>query len=185
MAKNLLNTTAILSLAVTVILFVWHIQAPNEILFSTLITFATISYHLIMRLLVGILFNVTLNNKVNYKKSWFQVSQHEMALYKKLKVKTWKGKLPTYNASSFDINKHTLEEIVQVMCQAELVHETIALLSFLPIIAGLWVGAFPVFIITSLLAAAFDMSFVIAQRFNRQRVLRLIKIKCKSKISHG
>ena len=75
------------------------------------------------------------------------------------------------------VRKHTLVEVVQAMCQAELVHETIAVLSFLPIFAGFWVGAFPVFIITSVLAATFDMVFATAQRYNRTRVLRLIEMR--------
>ena len=177
MAKDLLNTVAIISLVITVILLVCYAQAPNEILFSFLITFATIAYHLVMRIAVGAFFNFAFDNKLNYKHRWFQVSSREMTIYKKLKVKSWKGKLPTYNASTFDIKKHTLEEIAQAMCQAELVHEAIAIFSFLPIFAGFWVGAFPVFIITSVLAATFDMVFATAQRYNRTRVLRLIEMR--------
>lgn len=60
------------------------------------------------------------------------------------------------------------------MCKAELVHETIALLSFLPVAAGIWFGAYPVFIITSVLAAMCDMMFVVMQRYNRQRVMKLV-----------
>ena len=60
------------------------------------------------------------------------------------------------------------------MCQAELVHETIALLSFLPIAAGIWFGAYPVFVATSLLSAGFDLLFVMMQRYNRQRIMVLL-----------
>ena len=35
------------------------------------------------------------------------------------------------------------------MCQAELVHETIILFSCVPIIASVWFGALPVFVITN------------------------------------
>ena len=41
--------------------------------------------------------------------------------------------------------------------------------------AGVWFGEYPVFIITSVLAAACDMVFVIMQRYNRQRVMKLLK----------
>ena len=60
------------------------------------------------------------------------------------------------------------------MCQAELVHETITVLSFVPVLFAIWFGQLPVFLITSLLAAAFDMQFVILQRFNRPRVIKFI-----------
>ena len=46
---------------------------------------------------------------------------------------------------------------MQATCQAELVHETIAVLSFLPIAAGVRFGAYPVFIITSVLALGFEL----------------------------
>lgn len=63
------------------------------------------------------------------------------------------------------------------MCQAELVHEVNVILSFLPVVFSYWFGALAVFIVTSLLAALFDMIFVIMQRYNRPRILRLIQKK--------
>ena len=104
-----------------------------------------------------------------------QGSKSEMKLYEKLRVKKWKNCMPTYNPSLFDPRQHTWEEIAQVTCQAELGHETIVVLSFVPILAGHWLGGYPAFIITSILAAMFDMMFVIMQRYNRQRILKLIK----------
>ena len=61
--------------------------------------------------------------------------------------------MPTYDSSLFDTKIQSLQEIVQAMCQAELVHETIVVLSFVPIVAGVWFGAYPVFVITSALAS--------------------------------
>ena len=81
--------------------------------------------------------------------------------------------MPTYESELFDPKTHSWAEIAQAMCQAELIHETIVLLSFLPILAGIRFGAYPVFIITSVLAAMVDMMFVIIQRYNRPRILRL------------
>ena len=40
----------------------------------------------------------------------------------------------------------------------------------------LW-GAFPVFLITSLLAAAFDSCFAVMQRYNRPRLVRILEKK--------
>lgn len=59
------------------------------------------------------------------------------------------------------------------MCQAELVHETNMALSFLPLIAVRWFGAFYVFLITSVCGALFDSVFVVMQRYNRTRVVRM------------
>ena len=59
------------------------------------------------------------------------------------------------------------------MCQAEIVHEVIIIFSFLPVLASYWFGSFAVFMITSIGAAAFDLMFVMIQRYNRPRIVKL------------
>ena len=176
MAK-LLKLTAAFFLAGTVILFLWHQSYPNDVLLSLTITFGTIAYHSIMRLLVGLVFRTAMHNKADYRKRWYRVSKRELAIYEKLRVKKWKSKMPTYDPTLFDPQIHSWDEIAQAMCQAELVHETIIVLSFLPIVGGIWFGAYSVFIVTSILAAWLDAMFVIMQRYNRQRVLKLLSHK--------
>ncbi len=61
------------------------------------------------------------------------------------------------------------------MCQAEVVHEIIVVLSFVPILFTIWAGALPVFLITSILSGFMDLLFVALQRYNRSRVIRLIR----------
>ena len=176
MAK-IVKGIAAFSLAATVILAISYKVTSSGILLPLAITSGTIAYHFIMRLMVGLAFHATMRNKADYRKRWYQVSKREMAVYEKLKVKQWKRRMPTYDPALFDPRLHTWEEIVQAMCQAELVHETIAVLSFLPILAGIWFGEYPVFIVTSVLSAACDMVFVIMQRYNRQRVTKLLNRK--------
>lgn len=176
MAK-LLKLTAAFFLAGTVILFLWHQSYPNDVLLSLTITFGTIAYHFIMRLLVGLVFRTAMHNKADYRKRWYRVSKRELAIYEKLRVKKWKSKMPTYDPTLFDPQIHSWDEIAQAMCQAELVHETIVVFSFLPIVGDIWFGAYPVFIVTSILAAWLDAMFVIMQRYNRQRVLKLLNHK--------
>lgn len=176
MAK-IVKGIAAFSLAATVILAISYKVTSSGILLPLAITCGTIAYHFVMRLMVGLAFHATMRNKADYRKRWYQVSKREMAVYEKLKVKQWKRRMPTYDPALFDPRLHTWEEIVQAMCQAELVHETIAVLSFLPILAGIWFGEYPVFIVTSVLSAACDMVFVIMQRYNRQRVTKLLNRK--------
>lgn len=174
MAKKM-TLTAVFALAGTVILSLLYRNTSYEALLSLAITFGTISYHIVMRLLVGLAYHIGMRNKANYRKRWYRVGKHEMAIYEALHVKRWKTKMPTFDGALFDPRAHTWDEIAQATCQAELVHETIAALSFLPIAAGVWFGAYPVFIITSVLAAACDLLFVIMQRYNRQRILKLLQ----------
>ncbi len=138
------------------------------------ITFLASFYHFIMRLIVGVVYQGIFQNRMNYKNRWFHVGNREIKFYDAIKVKRWKAHMPTYDADAFDLKKHTYEEIVMATCGSELVHETIVILSFLPILASYTLGATAVFVITSLLSAVIDASFVILQRYNRPRLIKLM-----------
>ena len=94
-----------------------------------------------------------------------------------MKVKKWKNKMPTFDEDTFDITKHSWDEIVQATCQSELVHEINVIFSFLAIVASVWFDSFWVFFITSMLGAMYDLMFVIMQRFNRTRILKMKRKK--------
>ena len=172
MAK-VMKVCAILSVALTILFTALFYACSFPI--SLAITFGTFSYHFCMRLFVGEVFNLVLKNRANYNRKWFHVREKEMRIYKLLRIKNWKASMPTYDKTLFDPRLHTWDEIAQAMCQAELVHETIIALSFLPIIASIWFGDFPVFLITSVLAACYDLLFVLMQRSNRPRVLKIVR----------
>ncbi|MCQ2417936.1 MAG: hypothetical protein MJ071_09045 [Oscillospiraceae bacterium] len=146
---------------------------------SLAITFGTFSYHFLMRLAVGYLTNGIFHNRINYSRKWFQPHKWEEGLYQILRVKQWKDHMPTFAPDMLDIRKHSWEEIAGAMCQAEIVHTIIAVCSFLPIAASLIWESFPVFFLTSLAACCIDCLFVIIQRYNRPRVLRIIEKKQK------
>lgn len=173
MARGM-KATAVLSTLSAIFCALLHRSTENQIFLPLAITFGTTAYHFLMRLFIGLALQRLLNNHVNYNAKWFRVSPAEQALYKKLKVKKWKGKLPTYAPATFDPRLHTWDEIAQATCQAELVHELIIPFSFLPIFAAIPFGALPVFLITSLLAACVDAAFVIIQRHNRPRILKFL-----------
>ena len=131
--------------------------------------------HFWMRLAVGYAVNGICHNQVDYNKWWFREKPFEKRLYKWLKVKKWKDKMPSFTPETWDPRTHTWEEIAGAMCQSEVVHSIIVILSFVPIAATFIWGDFWVFFITSVLSAGVDSMFVIMQRYNRPRVLRLIK----------
>lgn len=173
----LMTLIGICSLITSATLGIFYAYFKVDILLTLAIVFGVIAYHFIMRLLVGLIYSKSMKNHADYNKWWFKVNKHEMSFYEKLKVKKWKGNVPTYDKTSFDLKTHSLEEIASTMCQSELVHETIIILSFLPIICGIWFHAWWAFIVTSVLSALFDYIFVIVQRYNRQRVIHLLQIK--------
>ncbi|MBQ4094551.1 MAG: hypothetical protein IJC61_05850 [Oscillospiraceae bacterium] len=139
------------------------------------ISFGTAAYHLLMRLAVGFAVNAVMQNRADPNKSRYRIRPFEAKLYRLLGVKRWKAQLPSYDPALFCPKQHSWAEIAQAMCQAETVHTVIAVLSFVPLLFSLRWGAFAVFLITSLLSASFDLLFVIMQRFNRPRVLRMVQ----------
>lgn len=169
------KSAAALSVVSTIILVVLYNEIQSSVLLSLTITMGTISYHLVMRLIVGTVFQLTMHNEADVNKRWYRVGERELAIYDKINVKKWKKRMPTYDNSAFDPKKHSWDEIAQAMCQAELVHEVNILMSFLPIVEGVWFGDYLIFVITSVLAAGYDLAFVMMQRYNRQRIMKLIK----------
>ena len=170
---KVMKILAVLSTALCVGFGIWNTQSESGALLSLAITFGTIAYHFLMRLAVGHVIDRIMQNQADYTHPWFQVGQRETRFYNKLRLKHWKNRMPTYAPDLFDPDRHSWDEIAQAMCQAELVHETIVVFSFLPLLAAIWWDSFGVFLVTSLCAAALDLSFVFMQRYNRPRVLRL------------
>ena len=164
---------SVITLVFTIVFALLYSFIDTDVFLTLAITFGTTAYHFIVRLIIGGVINAVMKNKADYNKKWYRVDKIEMKFYKIIGVKKWKNKMPTYNNDFFDINKHSWDEIIGAMCQAEVVHETIAIFSFLPVIATVWFGAFWVFLITSVCGAIFDLMFVFMQRFNRQRILKM------------
>ena len=174
--KKKMIVSAFFIIILLIVSIVLYAVFSLSVFYAVSITCGTIAYHLLMRLGIGYLFDFFMKNRADYSKKWYQCRKWENKLYKKLKVKNWKSHAPTFEPSLFNPKQHSWEEIAQAMCQAELVHETIVVLSFVPIIPSVLVfGDLPVFIITSLAAAIIDVTFVIIQRYNRPRIIRHIK----------
>lgn len=92
-----MKITAAIALLLTILFSSLYQTAGNGVIFSLAIASGTIAYHFIIRLLVGYLFNVKMKNRADYTKKWYRVSDTEMKLYRKLKVKKWKNKMPTFD----------------------------------------------------------------------------------------
>lgn len=168
-----MKSAAISATGITLLLLVWYLFRPEGWLLACIITFGTTAYHFVMRLAVGFLLLKLTKYDFDYRHIWFQPRKWESAFYKKLRIRSWKGKLPTYAPSQFSLEDQSLYRVIQNMCGAELVHEIIMVLSFVPLLAVPFFGTFSVFLITSALSALFDCIFVLAQRYNRPRLVRI------------
>ena len=168
-----MKATALITVLLTAMLSAAYSLFHQGWMLDAAITFGTTAYHFLMRLAVGYGMLKLTNYNFDYRCRWFQPRAWEPNFYKTLRIKRWKGNLPTYAPGQFSLAENSLHRIIQNMCGAELVHEVIMVLSFLPLLTVPCFGAFPVFLITSTLSALFDSLFVMAQRYNRPRLVRI------------
>lgn len=173
---------AALSLLLTVLMTVLFVKSGVPLFETLAITLGTIAYHFCVRLVVGGILNRVMNNQADYHRWWYRPRSWEAELYRILRVRQWKKYMPTYSPENFSVQKQSFDELAQVMCQSELVHEINVICSFVSLVAVLFFGEFWVFLTTSILAAGFDCCFVIMQRYNRPRVIKLAERERKKSI---
>ena len=102
---------------------------------------------------------------------WFKQMDWEKNLYRKLKVKEWKNKLPTYDSSMFRIKSGSKEDVIKLMIQSENVHLLLIFLSYVPIFWGILFGHWFVMIVMAVAFSIVHIPFVIVQRFNLPRII--------------
>ncbi|MCH5303781.1 MAG: hypothetical protein J1E41_02860 [Ruminococcus sp.] len=171
---KMMLTVMLIGLFGCVICSILYYTSHIQWLFSCAITFGVIAYHLLIRFISPPILFLVFKNKYNYKWSWFQQKSWEPKIYRFLKVKNWKKHIMTYDPSEFSGKVHTIEEIINNMCNAEVVHELIVVLSFTSLFFSIPFGSFDVFLITAILAALFDSIFIVVQRFNRPRLVAIL-----------
>lgn len=167
-----------LAAAVSFILYYGNFLESPVLLWVGIVSF-TIMYHLWMRIIMG---NVSKLFNVSYKSPWFKEKGFEKKLYKFLCVKKWKGKALTYNPELYNVKNCTLEDIANTTAKSELDHWINVLISVSTVAFGFIWGEIWIFSVTAFLAAVFDSQFIIIQRYNRPRLVRLIK---REKVKSG
>ena len=171
-----MDCVIVITLIISIIcfyLYYGNIYQTEMILWIGIIAF-TIMYHFWVRIIMGNVSKI-FKKHINYRQWWFKEKRFEKNLYKLLRVKEWKGKALTYNPESFSLKKHSLEEIANTMVKSEVDHwinEVISLSTLLFIIP--W-GKMWAFIISAICAMIFDSQFIIIQRYNRPRIVKIIK----------
>ena len=178
---KLLKLSSLSFLLISAVFLTLYINLKLPVLFLIFVISGLTGYHLAIRLFGGTLIDMIFKNKMNYNRFWFKEHFWVKSFYKLLNVKKWKDHLPTYDPSLFDFELHTYEEIVMAMCQAEIVHESNMVLSYVPLILIPFSPTYLVYtiIISSICASLIDSIFVMTQRYNRPRLIRLMKLKRK------
>lgn len=157
------------------VLYYGNINTNDTILWVGITAF-TIMYHLWMRLILGCI-TTYFKKHINYKQWWFKERKFEKGLYKALKVKQWKGKALTYNPELFSVKDYSLEEIANTMTKAETDHWLNELLSLSTLLFGVIWGELWIFALTAFAAMLFDAQFIVIQRYNRPRIVKILEKK--------
>ena len=154
------------------VLYYGNISKSKTVLWTGITAF-TIMYHFWVRIIMG---NVSklFKKYINYKQWWFKEKKFEKKFYKVLRVKEWKGKALTYNPESFSLKEHSLEEIANTMSKSELDHWINEIISLSTILFAIPWGEFWIFFVTAIAAMIFDSQFIIIQRYNRPRIVRIL-----------
>lgn len=176
-SHKIMKQTTIISFTSLILISAAYIYFHINIFLTLAITSGTIFFHFAVRLLIGLCIDSYLHNHIDYKQRWFMPFNFEEQLYKAIRVKKWKKLMPTYTPETFSLKKHSMAEIASATCQSEIVHELNIIASFIPLLFSIWAGSFWVFFITSVIGALYDLIFVIIQRFNRPRLIKIIERK--------
>ena len=160
-------------------LYYKNIYKDEKVLWMGITAF-TIMYHFWVRIIMG---NVSklFQNHINYNQRWFKERKFEKKLYKIICVKEWKGKALTYNPESFSLKEHSLEEIANTMSKSEVDHWINEIISVSTILFAIPWGKLWIFLITAIVAMIFDSQFIVIQRYNRPRVVKIFEKESKVK----
>lgn len=159
------------------------VTVGGELLSVLATTAGTTCYHFAMRLCIGFAVEkaMTSRKKVNFDGVWFREHKWEPKLYRLLRVRKWAKRVPTFKPEQFDARARSPEQLAHQTCLSELVHELIVVCGYFSLLFCLFfenpLANLAPFLITAILAGLYDMQFVILQRYNRPKILRLMRRK--------
>lgn len=88
----------------------------------------------------------------------------------------------TYNPELFSLKEYTLEEIANTMCKCEVDHWINEVISLSTLLFAIPWGTLWAFAVSAFVAMLFDGQFIIIQRYNRPRIIKILeKEKLKNK----
>lgn len=115
----------------------------------------------------------------------FQVSDREMAWYRRVGLPRWKDRLPQFNRDfdkrhlRRDLSAEYLETFVFNTCRAEVIHVGVAILGWLSLLFCLLcddpAANLPLFAAIAAVIGFCNLPFALVQRYNRNRLERLLK----------
>lgn len=129
---QVVNRTTLLLTALTAGLGAAYTVTTNGGLLIGAVSCGTALYHTVSRSVIGPLVT-RFQDRWDPKSFWFRQHAFEPELYRLLRVKKWKDKMPTYAPVSFSLKDTDPVQILRNSCNAELVHEVCMAAGFLPL----------------------------------------------------
>lgn len=166
-------TVAVVSLALMFAFFILMMSSKKSVFMTLGITAMTVCYHFSIRLVIGNIIGSIKLSQFNPNSFRYRERKFERKLYKALRVKKWKRFAPTYDKRVFSVKDNTYDELARATCRAETTHWLCAAASLATICFAAWFGSLAAFLITGILGAFADLVFIIIQRYNRPRLVRL------------
>lgn len=166
---------AIITTSSTLVFLIIYKFKKESVFLTFTVLSAVFAYHFITKIFVGKIFNNIYQNNVNENLKIFKERKFEKPLYKFLKVRKWKDKMPSENINDFNLEEHTIIEVIKATCQAELVHDLNLIFALLPLILIIFTNFGAIIIPTSIISFLGDTPFIIIQRYNRPRLIKLSK----------
>lgn len=166
-------------------------QNPESFEFVLYITANLAVFWLSVNIAVPWLVRFLVPQKYFNENRWlFRERDFESALYRKIKVSKWKDKLPDagklihFQRDSLpeDIDEAYINRFITECCIAELGHLSVGILGFTSLFFVFLIPGntqlehFGVFLLLSVLDLLIQLLFVIIQRYNRPRLIKLRKL---------
>ena len=167
-------SSAVISIVFSIVSIVSYRIYRLGWMLSCAITFCTVAYHLVSRIVVPILLNLLFHGNYNFRSHWFSTWKWERGFYRSMGIRKWKIKKLTYRPDRFLVRKRPLDDIASYMCHAEVSHEVGGVLSLFSLFFSIPFGAFFIFASTGIAGVFLDMGFVAIQRYNRPRVVAIL-----------
>lgn len=108
--------------------------------------------------------------------------EHRSEIYEKLRVRKWQGKLPDISKILPSIvprkklvnnDLSRLPMLIKETCVAEIVHSSVSFLSW----GCVFIAKDPVGLLFSILYQLCNLPYIIAQRYNRPRMMKICKMQ--------
>ncbi len=148
-------------------------KTSNDFLYYLFLVSCSVTAHFIIMFISAPIVTIAFKKNFNYNSFWFAPKKFEKGLYDFLKVKSWKTLFPSYNDNEYSPKIHSYKEIIMNMCHAETVHWVILFASYIPLIFYKIIDKHVLLIITCVFFSFCHLPFIIIQRYNRPRVIKL------------